>query len=39
MYPTMNDCFEAREFLLATAPQPKVNYDAICVATNKVEMN
>lgn len=39
MYPTMNDCFEAREFFLATAPQPKINYEAICVATDKVEIN
>ena len=34
IYATMNDCFEARDFFMATAPQPKMNYDAICIQTN-----
>ena len=34
IYPTMSDCFEARDFFMATAPQPKMNYDAICIQTN-----
>lgn len=32
---TMDDCFEAREYFMATAPQPKLNYEAICVPTDK----
>ena len=36
MYESMDDCFEAREFFMATAPQPKINYEAICVATDKL---
>lgn len=34
-YLTMEDCFEARDFFLATAPKPKINYDAICIPTDK----
>jgi hypothetical protein len=37
MYETMNDCFEAREFFMATAPKPKINYDAICIQSDKIE--
>lgn len=37
MYPTMEDCFEAREFFMATAPQPKINYDAICIQSDKIK--
>ena len=31
---TMNDCFEAREVFINTAPKPKINYEAVCVQTN-----
>ena len=34
VYPSMADCFEAREFVMQTAPQPKINYDAICIQTD-----
>jgi hypothetical protein len=34
IYPTMQDCFEARDLFMATAPQPKLNYDAICIQTD-----
>lgn len=34
IYPTMQGCLEAREYFMATAPQPKINYDAICIQTN-----
>lgn len=34
VYPTMEDCFAAREFVMQTAPQPKINYDAICIQTD-----
>ena len=36
MYKTMEDCFEAREFFMATAPQPKINYEAICIQSDKI---
>ena len=31
---TMNDCFEAREHFINTAPKPKMNYEAVCIQTN-----
>ena len=33
-FATMDKCFEAREYFMATAPQPKINYDAICIQTD-----
>lgn len=30
----MDECFEAREYFMATAPQPKINYEAICIQTD-----
>ena len=35
-YLTMKDCFEAREIVMQSAPQPKMNYEAICVQTNQI---
>lgn len=35
-YPTARDCIEAREFFIATAPQPQINYEAICIQTDQV---
>jgi hypothetical protein len=31
----MNDCFETREFVLAQAEQPKINYEVVCVKIDK----
>ena len=31
---TMDECFEAREYVVQTAPQPKINYEAVCVQTD-----
>ena len=39
VYAEMNDCFEARDYFLATAPQPKINYAAVCIPSDVVEMN
>ena len=36
-FKTMDLCFEAREKILIMAPQPKINYEAICIQTDKVE--
>ena len=33
-FPTMSECFEAREYFMTTAPQPKINYEAVCIQTN-----
>jgi len=33
---SMEVCFEARERTLSTFPQPKINYEAICIKTDKV---
>ena len=35
-FATMDECFEAREYFMATAPQPKINYEAVCVQTDVV---
>jgi hypothetical protein len=37
-YMTMKECFEARENVMQSAPQPKMNYDAICIQTNEITM-
>lgn len=31
---TMNECFEAREYFIQSAPKPKINYEAVCVQTD-----
>ena len=36
VYPTMDDCFEARENVMQSAPQPKINYEAVCIQTDKL---
>jgi len=36
-FPTMEVCFEARERIMSTAPQPKINYEVVCIETDKVE--
>lgn len=36
IFPTMDDCFEARESVVQSAPQPKINYEAICIQTDKL---
>jgi hypothetical protein len=34
IHPSMAGCFEARDFFMATAPKPKINYEAVCVQTD-----
>lgn len=36
MYKTMDECFEAREIVMQSAPQPKINYEAICIQSDKI---
>jgi hypothetical protein len=36
-FPTMEACFEARESTLSTFPDPKINYEAVCVQTNQIK--
>jgi len=31
---TMDQCFEAREYVVQSAPQPKINYEAVCIQTD-----
>ena len=38
MYSSMDKCFEARELFMKTAPQPKINYEAVCVQTDRIQM-
>jgi len=33
-FATMQDCFEAREYVMQTAPRPKINYEAVCIQTD-----
>lgn len=35
-FTSMKGCFEARDVTLSTAPQPKINYEAVCIQTDKV---
>jgi hypothetical protein len=35
-FPTMEDCFEARETTLNTFPKPKINYEAVCIQTDEL---
>jgi len=35
LHATMKDCFEARENVMQTAPQPKINYEAVCIKTDQ----
>lgn len=34
-FTTMDDCFEARDYIIATGPKPKINYEAVCVQMEK----
>lgn len=36
LFITQQECLTAREHFIATAPQPQINYEAICIETNKV---
>jgi hypothetical protein len=36
IFPAMDDCFAAHEAFMAEAPKPKMNYDAICIQTDKL---
>jgi hypothetical protein len=38
VFATMNECFTARDYFIATGPQPKINYEAVCVQTNQLEV-
>jgi len=38
IYSSMAECFGARELFIKTAPKPKINYEAVCLQTDKVEM-
>lgn len=33
---SMEVCFEERERILTTFPEPKINYEAVCIHTDKV---
>ena len=37
-FPSMEVCFEARDYFMGTAPKPKINYEAVCIQTDKVGM-
>jgi len=33
-FATMDECFDAREVVMQSAPQPKINYEAVCIQTD-----
>jgi len=35
-FESMEVCFEERESILNTFPKPKINYEAVCIHTDKV---
>jgi len=37
-FTTMDKCFEARQEFMITAPQPKINYEAVCIQSDRVQM-
>jgi len=34
-FSTMVECFQARQYFIETAPKPKINYEAVCIQTDK----
>lgn len=32
------ECYASREYFIATAPKPKINYEAICIKTDQLEV-
>tara|TARA_E500000318_G_C3557468_1_gene211760 strand:+ start:165 stop:341 length:177 start_codon:yes stop_codon:yes gene_type:complete len=32
---SMEQCFEAREYFMETAPKPKINYESVCIQVDK----
>ena len=34
LFTSLEGCFEAREYVMQTAPQPKINYEAVCIQTD-----
>lgn len=36
VFTTADECEVAKEYFILTAPQPKINYEAVCIATDKV---
>jgi hypothetical protein len=36
-FATLAQCFEAREYFMDTAPKPKINYEAVCVRSDKIK--
>lgn len=37
VYTSMNECFVARDYFIATGPKPKINYEAVCIQTDQLE--
>jgi hypothetical protein len=35
LYGSMDECFDEWEIVMQTAPQPKINYEAICIQTDQ----
>ena len=36
LFTSAEECESARKVFMATAPQPQMNYEAVCIATDKV---
>lgn len=36
IYSSMDDCFSAREVVMTQLPKPKMDYELVCVKTNKL---
>ena len=37
-YLAMEKCFEARDMFMEIAPYPKINYEAVCIQTDRMQM-
>jgi hypothetical protein len=34
LHPSMEECFSAREVVMASMPKPKINYETVCIRTD-----
>lgn len=37
IYATMEQCFEVRQYVMDQAPQPKINYESVCINTDQLK--
>lgn len=38
IHQTMGSCFVARDAIMTSAPKPKINYEAVCIKSDRVNL-